>query len=533
MPDYRYRKWTPLLFPSEEIDDGPNITVLGQVFRDIQEHSQTDRDNEVGGFLLGNIWSAGQDAPVVQIDSAIRAAHTNATSTRLEFTSDTWTAFHQEREARFSGKEILGWYHTHPGHGIFLSSYDTFIHENFYANPQQVALVVDPIRLESGFFKWTSNGLDSHRYYGFHELGTSDDQSFNPGGNLSQDLPVGPQTGLPTEPEVPDILELPHWLSWIDKLPGLSLIMKSVESSISRGLTLFSLMAFVALVVFVIFGSLVLGRLSDLTEAQGIGATGSNADRSSGVITRTIPSMGVGKPRSVTFSSDSGFLAGLRQIEISPRLSIDDEFEISVQNLLSNPRLGSDKAFKGHNVYGFLEVLTPGFLPRDIKGVSFQFVVPYSWLEMYNIDPEEIRLWRFDGDWLASSPVNTSPSGNDSLAVTFTPNHLSYFALSGRTDSSEVSQRTSALTLALTSPPTAVPPTAVPPTAVSPTAVSPTAVPPTAVSPTAVPPTAVPPTAVPPTAVPPTAVPPTCEQPDITQGVTGSSTAGSVLTACD
>ncbi|SVB70639.1 uncharacterized protein METZ01_LOCUS223493, partial [marine metagenome] len=433
VPDYRYRKWTPLLFPSEEIDDGPNITVLGQVFSDIQEHSQTDRDNEVGGFLLGEVhWLPNQDIPIVWIDSTIRATHTNATSTRLEFTSDTWIAFHQEREERFGDKKIiLGWYHTHPGHGIFLSSYDTFIHENFYANQQQVALVVDPIRHESGFFKWTSNGLDSHRYYGFHEFGTSDDQSFNPGGNLSQDLPVGLQTGLPTEPEVPDILELPHWLSWIDKLPGLSLIMKSVESSISRGLTLFSLMAFVALIVFIIFASVFIGKLGNLTESVERAAMG----QSSGVVTRIIPPLEADRRWSVDFSSYSGRLAGLSNLQITPDVSTDKGFEISVEKIIISPMVGIPKS---HEVFGFLQVLIPGLSADHIKELDFEFVVPNGWLEENSIDPGGIVLWRtWGGKWDPLLPQSKRFLGNDSLTVTFRTEHLSYFALSGRTDSSE------------------------------------------------------------------------------------------------
>ena len=35
-------------------------------------------------------------------------------------------------KAEYPDKKIVGWQHTHPGYGIFLSSYDIFIQENFY-----------------------------------------------------------------------------------------------------------------------------------------------------------------------------------------------------------------------------------------------------------------------------------------------------------------------------------------------------------------------------------------------------------------
>ena len=54
----------------------------------------------------------------------------------------------------------MGWYHTHPDFGIFLSSHDLFIHRNFFDQPLQVAYVVDPIRQTRGFFRWKDDGLD-------------------------------------------------------------------------------------------------------------------------------------------------------------------------------------------------------------------------------------------------------------------------------------------------------------------------------------------------------------------------------------
>lgn len=56
--------------------------------------------------------------------------------------------------------QIVGWYHSHPGHGIFLSSYDQFIHENFFSAPGMVALVVDPRDDDAfGWFGWNDGEL--------------------------------------------------------------------------------------------------------------------------------------------------------------------------------------------------------------------------------------------------------------------------------------------------------------------------------------------------------------------------------------
>jgi proteasome lid subunit RPN8/RPN11 len=49
---------------------------------------------------------------------------------------------------------VVGWHHTHPGFGVFLSGYDLFIHQHFFREPWQIALVIDPQRQELGFFQW-------------------------------------------------------------------------------------------------------------------------------------------------------------------------------------------------------------------------------------------------------------------------------------------------------------------------------------------------------------------------------------------
>ena len=60
-------------------------------------------------------------------------------------------------EDKYPDHHVLGWHHTHPDFGVFLSAYDLFIHRHFFPQPWQVALVVDPLRQELGFFQWREN----------------------------------------------------------------------------------------------------------------------------------------------------------------------------------------------------------------------------------------------------------------------------------------------------------------------------------------------------------------------------------------
>lgn len=53
---------------------------------------------------------------------------------------------------------IAGWYHSHPGHGIFLSQIDIASQMTFFNQPYHVALVVDSKSQRYAFFKLSIDG---------------------------------------------------------------------------------------------------------------------------------------------------------------------------------------------------------------------------------------------------------------------------------------------------------------------------------------------------------------------------------------
>jgi proteasome lid subunit RPN8/RPN11 len=135
-------------------------------------HSLSEMDDEVGGALLG-LWCIDRDTDeqFVVVQHMLPAQHTRQGSVYLTFTQDTIVQFHEQLEKHHSGKRIVGWYHTHPRMGIFLSHYDTWLHNNFFPEPWQVALVVEPHSSVAGFFiRRDDDALDPTRYFGFNEL---------------------------------------------------------------------------------------------------------------------------------------------------------------------------------------------------------------------------------------------------------------------------------------------------------------------------------------------------------------------------
>ena len=129
-------------------------------------------DVEVGGALIGR-WCLDEatNEQFIVVQHVLPARHTRQGSVYLTFTKDTIVDLHEQIERRYEGEKIVGWFHTHPRMGVFLSHYDTFLHRNFFAEPWQVALVVEPFSSVAGFFIRQVDGtFDPTRYFGFYEM---------------------------------------------------------------------------------------------------------------------------------------------------------------------------------------------------------------------------------------------------------------------------------------------------------------------------------------------------------------------------
>jgi proteasome lid subunit RPN8/RPN11 len=126
---------------------------LGRVnVETVYPHVFNNADREVGGVLVGMKAVRG-DLPL--IDGAIGAMSADEQRANLTFTQESWEHVHRVMEVDFPKSQIVGWYHSHPGFGIFLSEDDLFIHHNFFSDRSQVALVVDPIAGTEGVFGWS------------------------------------------------------------------------------------------------------------------------------------------------------------------------------------------------------------------------------------------------------------------------------------------------------------------------------------------------------------------------------------------
>lgn len=143
----------------ERVFDNKNIYIHQKVYAQIHNFAANKTENEHGGILVGRILNEmGKENTI--IEGFIEAKYNVATPTTLTFTHETWDYFHSEMDRKYKDKKIVGWIHTHPNFGIFLSENDRFIQQNFFTDANQVAYVVDPIQNDEGFFFWVNEKLE-------------------------------------------------------------------------------------------------------------------------------------------------------------------------------------------------------------------------------------------------------------------------------------------------------------------------------------------------------------------------------------
>ncbi len=138
--------------------DAYPIFLYESVLEEILNYSEADMARELGGFLLGGVYE--DQRPYLEICYFLPAVDARSQAGSLTFTHETWAAMHRERERRFPNALVVGWHHTHPNFGVFLSEHDQFIHRNYFSEPWQVAMVVDPRRQEFGFFQWRDDKIE-------------------------------------------------------------------------------------------------------------------------------------------------------------------------------------------------------------------------------------------------------------------------------------------------------------------------------------------------------------------------------------
>jgi proteasome lid subunit RPN8/RPN11 len=170
----------------------PTIFMTQDAYREVNAFAGASLDREVGGMLIGQVCMTPEGERYVIVEGQLEARHTSNGATHLTFTSNTLTDALTRLEEEHPDKQIVGWYHTHPGLSVFLSSMDVWLHSHFFPQPWHVALVIDPVANHAGFFWYTSEApglLHPNNYVGFYELTPQDQPSVVTWHNMEPAVP--------------------------------------------------------------------------------------------------------------------------------------------------------------------------------------------------------------------------------------------------------------------------------------------------------------------------------------------------------
>lgn len=138
-------------FPAGGI--GMRVYIEPAAHKLMHAHARETIGLEVCGVMVGE-WKQDAAGPYVYVSACICGTAATSKFAEVTFTHETWAAINKEMDSTYGDAFIVGWYHTHPDFGIFLSDRDVFIHEHFFSDPGQIALVIDPVRNQEGVFRW-------------------------------------------------------------------------------------------------------------------------------------------------------------------------------------------------------------------------------------------------------------------------------------------------------------------------------------------------------------------------------------------
>lgn len=146
----------------------PRLVFREDVMLRLDQFAHLRAKGEHGGFLIGRkreLKSAEQYeilverfVPIPQKDDA----------TRLVITQEHIQTVQRALDDSERGEEIVGWAHTHPGFGVFLSTFDKEQHERYFPHSWQVAYVMDNLAHERAAYHFEQG--EWHQLEGYYIL---------------------------------------------------------------------------------------------------------------------------------------------------------------------------------------------------------------------------------------------------------------------------------------------------------------------------------------------------------------------------
>ena len=148
-----------------QIDGDYRVYFVESAYDKMKQHTATTNEVELCGVLIGDVCRDSLGF-YLKIDAVIEGKDANNYGAQVTFTHQTWEHINAIKDKQHPNQRIVGWYHTHPGFGVFLSGMDMFIQENTFNHPYQVAIVVETKQNVEGCFAWVNGkSVPLNRYW--------------------------------------------------------------------------------------------------------------------------------------------------------------------------------------------------------------------------------------------------------------------------------------------------------------------------------------------------------------------------------
>ncbi len=147
-----------IYFTSKSIDQLDQFLV-SQNLKPVQE--KEGMVPEIGGILMGRPYQSDQDGKYrITVEDFVPINPEFHNVFQLEFSTQSLVKDLGDIQDQFPEYTAVGWFHTHPGHGLFLSKPDLVIQERFFGEPYQFAMEIDSLtpNLDTAFFTFSSTG---------------------------------------------------------------------------------------------------------------------------------------------------------------------------------------------------------------------------------------------------------------------------------------------------------------------------------------------------------------------------------------
>lgn len=194
----------------------PMVVMEAEVARKIRQHARSSMKAEVCGVLIG---AADQERTL--IEACIPGVNAAQGGAHVTFTQDTWEHIYKIKDQQFPDGKIVGWYHSHPGFGVFLSEHDLFIQENFFSSPHQVAWVYDPHTDEEGCFGWVggkTEKLSGLRFGYSQNVDSTISAAVNDNDYSGEDSELVAHGGFGSQDDSKKARRDPAWLRWTSQI---------------------------------------------------------------------------------------------------------------------------------------------------------------------------------------------------------------------------------------------------------------------------------------------------------------------------